>query len=199
MEQFAFSILTTDTSNAHIAQEYYQEKFNEILIDEYQDVNALQENIIAAIKKKGQNNLFMVGDIKQSIYGFRQARPDLFLSKYHAYGQNDDSEKIILSDNFRSTKRVTKTVNSLFNPILTANFGGIDYKKEGQLQFGATYYPADLPTASEYIFTDKKQTQASFEENFGDEMDFSEIQMVIARIKQLKRRKFSSLGSKNTT
>ena len=101
MVQFAFSILTTDTSNAHIAQEYYQEKFNEILIDEYQDVNALQENIIAAIKKKGQNNLFMVGDIKQSIYGFRQARPDLFLSKYHAYGQNDDSEKIILSDNFR--------------------------------------------------------------------------------------------------
>lgn len=190
MEQFAFSILTTDTSNAHIAQEYYQEKFNEILIDEYQDVNALQENIIAAIKKKGQNNLFMVGDIKQSIYGFRQARPDLFLSKYHAYGKNDDSEKIILSDNFRSTKRVTKTVNSLFNPILTANFGGIDYKKEGQLQFGATYYPADLPTASEYIFTDKKQTQASFEENFGDKMDFSEIQMVIARIKQLKKENF---------
>ena len=190
MEQFAFSILTTDTSNAHIAQEYYQEKFNEILIDKYQDVNALQENIIAAIKKKGQNNLFMVGDIKQSIYGFRQARPDLFLSKYHAYGQNDDSEKIVLSDNFRSTKRVTKTVNSLFNPILTANFGGIDYKKEGQLQFGATYYPTDLPTASEYIFTDKKQTQASFEENFGDEMDFSEIQMVIARIKQLKEENF---------
>ncbi|MEJ6075816.1 helicase-exonuclease AddAB subunit AddA [Lactobacillus johnsonii] len=190
MEQFAFSILTTDTSNAHIAQEYYQEKFNEILIDEYQDVNALQENIIAAIKKKGQNNLFMVGDIKQSIYGFRQARPDLFLSKYHAYGQNDDSEKIILSDNFRSTKRVTKTVNSLFDPILTANFGGIDYKKEGQLQFGATYYPSDLPTASEYIFTDKKQTQASLEENFGDEMDFSEIQMVIARIKQLKEENF---------
>ena len=190
MEQFAFSILTTDTSNAHIAQEYYQEKFNEILIDEYQDVNALQENIIAAIKKKGQNNLFMVGDIKQSIYGFRQARPDLFLSKYHAYGQNDDSEKIVLSDNFRSTKRVTKTVNSLFNPILTANFGGIDYKKEGQLQFGATYYPTDLPTASEYIFTDKKQTQASFEENFGDEMDFSEIQMVITRIKQLKEENF---------
>lgn len=52
MEQFAFSILTTDTSNAHIAQEYYQEKFNEILIDEYQDVNALQENIIAAIKRR---------------------------------------------------------------------------------------------------------------------------------------------------
>lgn len=190
MEQFAFSILTTDTSNAHIAQEYYQEKFNEILIDEYQDVNALQEKIITAIKKKGKNNLFMVGDIKQSIYGFRQARPDLFLSKYHTYGQNDDNEKIILSDNFRSTKRVTKTVNSLFNPILTANFGGIDYKKEGQLQFGASYYPTDLPTASEYIFTDKKQTQASFEENFGDEMDFSEIQMIIARIKQLKEENF---------
>ncbi|WP_347283710.1 helicase-exonuclease AddAB subunit AddA [Lactobacillus taiwanensis] len=190
MEQFAFNILTTDTSNAHLAREYYQEKFNEILIDEYQDVNALQENIIRAIKKKGQNTLFMVGDVKQSIYGFRQARPDLFLSKYHAYGQDENSERIVLADNFRSTKRVTETVNVLFNPILTTNFGGIDYKKEGQLQFGADYYPADLPTASEYIFSDKKRTQSAYEEKYGDEIDFSEIQMVIARIKQLKKENF---------
>lgn len=190
MEQFAFNILTTDTSNAHLAREYYQEKFNEILIDEYQDVNALQENIIRAIKKKGQNTLFMVGDVKQSIYSFRQARPDLFLSKYHAYGQDENSERIVLADNFRSTKRVTETVNVLFNPILTTNFGGIDYKKEGQLQFGADYYPADLPTASEYIFSDKKRTQSAYEEKYGDEIDFSEIQMVIARIKQLKKENF---------
>ena len=190
MEQFAFNILTTDTSNAHLAREYYQEKFNEILIDEYQDVNALQENIIRAIKKKGQNTLFMVGDVKQSIYGFRQARPDLFLSKYHAYGQDENSERIVLADNFRSTKRVTETVNVLFNPILTTNFGGIDYKKEGQLQFGADYYPADLPTASEYIFSDKKRTQSAYEEKYGDEIDFSEIQMVIARIKQLTKENF---------
>lgn len=190
MEQFAFNILTTDTSNAHLAREYYQEKFNEILIDEYQDVNALQENIIRAIKKKGQNTLFMVGDVKQSIYGFRQARPDLFLSKYHAYGQDENSERIVLADNFRSTKRVTETVNVLFNPILTTNFGGIDYKKEGQLQFGADYYPADLPTTSEYIFSDKKRTQSAYEEKYGDEIDFSEIQMVIARIKQLKKENF---------
>lgn len=190
MEQFAFNILTTDTSNAHLAREYYQEKFNEILIDEYQDVNALQENIIRAIKKKGQNTLFMVGDVKQSIYGFRQARPDLFLSKYHAYGQDENSERIVLADNFRSTKRVTETVNVLFDPILTTNFGGIDYKKEGQLQFGADYYPADLPTASEYIFSDKKRTQSAYEEKYGDEIDFSEIKMVIARIKQLKKENF---------
>lgn len=190
MEQFAFNILTTDTSNAHLAREYYQEKFNEILIDEYQDVNALQENIIRAIKKKGQNTLFMVGDVKQSIYSFRQARPDLFLSKYHAYGQDENSERIVLADNFRSTKRVTETVNVLFDPILTTNFGGIDYKKEGQLQFGADYYPADLPTASEYIFSDKKRTQSAYEEKYGDEIDFSEIQMVIARIKQLKKENF---------
>lgn len=190
MEQFAFNILTTDTSNAHLAREYYQEKFNEILIDEYQDVNALQENIIRAIKKKGQNTLFMVGDVKQSIYSFRQARPDLFLSKYHAYGQDENSERIVLADNFRSTKRVTETVNVLFDPILTTNFGGIDYKKEGQLQFGADYYPADLPTTSEYIFSDKKRTQSAYEEKYGDEIDFSEIQMVIARIKQLKKENF---------
>lgn len=132
----------------------------------------------------------MVGDVKQSIYSFRQARPDLFLSKYHAYGQDENSERIVLADNFRSTKRVTETVNVLFDPILTTNFGGIDYKKEGQLQFGADYYPADLPTASEYIFSDKKRTQSAYEEKYGDEIDFSEIQMVIARIKQLKKENF---------
>lgn len=61
MEQFAFNILTTDTSNAHLAREYYQEKFNEILIDEYQDVNALQENIIRAIKKKDRTLYLWLG------------------------------------------------------------------------------------------------------------------------------------------
>lgn len=199
MEQLACQILTGQSSKSQLAQKYYRNKFSEILIDEYQDVNELQEQIIQAIKQKGKNNLFMVGDVKQSIYGFRQARPQLFLQKYHDYADDSkDHERIILADNFRSTKNVTKTVNKLFDPILTKDFGGIDYHQEGQLIFGATYYPDDLPVASEFIYTDKQEAQnkQSALASSENEADFAEIQMVIARIKQLKREKFEVFDPK---
>lgn len=190
MEHFAYEILTQGSSKSNLAKEYYQRRFSEILVDEYQDVNELQEHIIQSIKKKGKNSLFMVGDVKQSIYGFRQARPQLFLEKYHAYQEeNDEHERILLSDNFRSTKNVTETVNKLFIPLLTSDFGGIDYKKEGQLNFGAKYYPDGLGTVSEFIFTDAQERQEETEED--DETDFAEIQMVIERIKQLMAEGFT--------
>lgn len=189
MEQFAYQILSSDTSASELARQFYQNKFSEILIDEYQDINPLQESILQAVKKDGQNTLFMVGDVKQSIYGFRQADPSLFLQKYHDFGkQNDDkTERIVLSDNFRSSLPVTKTVNRLFKPVLTTDFGGIDYQKEGQLVFGAKYYPEQLSDASEVIFHEKQNSNSTENEV---EMDFSEIQMVIERIKQFKQEKF---------
>ena len=192
MEQLAYQILTTNSSKSQLAQEYYQNKFSEILIDEYQDVNELQEEIVQAIKKKGKNNLFMVGDVKQSIYGFRQARPQLFLDKYESYAatKDDETERIILADNFRSTKNVTTTVNRLFNPVLTKDFGGINYQAEGELVFGAKYYPDDLDTTSEFIYGDKEDNQVKVAAASNDKEDFAEIQMVIQRIKQLKENNF---------
>lgn len=178
MEQMAYTILSQDTSNSQLARDFYQNKFKEILVDEYQDINPLQENIIQLLKQEGKNNLFMVGDVKQSIYGFRQAEPSLFLKKYHDFGKaNTNNERILLSDNFRSTEPVTKIVNTFFNQILTPDFGGIDYQKEGQLSFGAKYYPNHLNKAAEVLYH-KKNT---------DEKEFSEIQMVIDRIKQFKK------------
>lgn len=79
MEQLAYQILSQDTSSSKMAREFYQNKFKEILVDEYQDINALQEKIIQQVKNPEKNTLFMVGDVKQSIYGFRQAEPSLFL------------------------------------------------------------------------------------------------------------------------
>lgn len=178
MEQMAYTILSQDTSNSQLARDFYQNKFKEILVDEYQDINPLQENIIQLLKQEGKNNLFMVGDVKQSIYGFRQAEPSLFLKKYHEFGKdNNKYERILLSDNFRSTEPVTKVVNTFFNQILTPNFGGIDYQKEGQLIFGAKYYPKHLNKATEVIYHKKSK----------DDKDFSEIQMVIDRIKQFEK------------
>lgn len=185
MEQLAYQILSQDTSSSKMARDFYQNKFKEILVDEYQDINALQEKIIQQIKNPDKNTLFMVGDVKQSIYGFRQAEPSLFLKKYHDFAsdQNEHEERILLSDNFRSTEPVTRTVNTLFNSILSSNFGGINYQKEGQLVFGAHYYPENLPQASEVIVHKKERTDDKEADNT---VDFSEIQMVLARIKQLK-------------
>lgn len=191
MEQIAFQILSQDTSNSQLARDFYQNKFKEILVDEYQDINPLQEQIIQTIKNDGKNTLFMVGDVKQSIYGFRQAEPSLFLKKYHDFGKNTDEtkERILLSDNFRSTKPVTELVNNIFTPLLSNDFGGIDYKKEGQLIFGANYYPDNLSQASEILFHKKENRQNIVEEDADNDVDFSEIQMVIKRIKQFKQEK----------
>ncbi|RVU71728.1 MULTISPECIES: helicase-exonuclease AddAB subunit AddA [Lactobacillus] len=190
MEQLAFKILSQDTSTSQVARDFYQNKFKEILVDEYQDINALQENIIQLLKKEHQNTLFMVGDVKQSIYGFRQAEPSLFLKKYHNYG-NDDlaTKRILLSDNFRSTETVVDFVNDSFNPVLSRDFGGIDYQKEGRLIYGASYYPKHLDKASEIIFHEKQRTSSDNDDDEKDDLDFAEIQMVIARIKQFKEEK----------
>ncbi|MBP2057079.1 ATP-dependent helicase/nuclease subunit A [Lactobacillus colini] len=191
MEQFANKILTQDTSNSNLAKKYYQEKFDEILIDEYQDVNYLQESIIQSIKKKGQNTLFMVGDVKQSIYGFRQAQPDLFLQKYHDFKDNDNSrERIILADNFRSSQAVVDFVNKAFDAILTSDFGGINYKQEARLIHGAQFDRQNtLGIATELLFSRKKnQKDSTFSEDKID--DINQTKMIIERIKQLKNEEF---------
>ena len=188
MEQFAYQILSQDTSNSQMARSFYQTKFKEIMVDEYQDINPLQERILQLIKKDGQNNLFMVGDVKQSIYGFRQAEPSLFLHKYQeaAKDENKQDERILLSANFRSTKPVIKLVNQVFDHVLTTDFGGIDYRKEGQLVLGANYYPEKLPQASELIYSEKDGQDGSTNTEDEDEIDSAEIAMVINRIKQFK-------------
>ena len=188
MEQFAYQILSQDTSNSQMARSFYQTKFKEILVDEYQDINPLQERILQLIKKDGQNNLFMVGDVKQSIYGFRQAEPSLFLHKYQeaAKDENKQDERILLSANFRSTKPVIKLVNQVFDHVLTTDFGGIDYQKEGRLVLGANYYPEKLPQASELIYSEKDGQDGSTNTEDEDEIDSAEIAMVINRIKQFK-------------
>lgn len=185
MEQFAYKILTSNSNNSDLARSYYQNKFSEILVDEYQDVNELQEQIIQVIKEKGKNNLFMVGDVKQSIYGFRQAQPHLFLQKYHQFSNEVQSERIILSDNFRSSKNVTQIVNNIFDALLTENFGGINYQKEGRLQYGATYYPDDLGTSTEFIFSTSNDDKPSITDEEEEVNDLDEINLVITRIKKL--------------
>lgn len=121
----------------------YKEKFDEIYIDEYQDSNYVQEYVLSAISKKTENmpNQFMVGDIKQSIYGFRQAMPEIFLDKYENYTEEEESNytKIILSKNFRSRKQVLDPINYIFSKIMTKECGKCSYVGKERLSVGASY------------------------------------------------------------
>ena len=145
VEHFALKILLKEENGevkpSEIAKKY-QEKFEEIAIDEYQDSNLVQEYILTSISRG--NNIFMVGDVKQSIYKFRQARPDLFLGKYKTYKtkyyktENDDL-KIQLFRNFRSRREVLDFSNMIFASIMSEELGELNYTIEEYLNLGASY------------------------------------------------------------
>lgn len=117
-------------------------QYEEILVDEYQDSNLVQETLIQSISKErfGHPNVFMVGDVKQSIYKFRLARPELFLEKYHLYTSEESQyQKIELHQNFRSRDMVLESINSVFRYIMTNQLGGIEYTEETALHPGAVF------------------------------------------------------------
>lgn len=138
IEHFALTILLKQEEVA----KKYQDKFEEIAIDEYQDSNLVQEYILTAISRK--NNIFMVGDVKQSIYKFRQAMPELFLNKYESYQKKENKKpeedlKIQLFKNFRSKQNVLQFTNLLFENIMSKKLGDIEYDQEEFLNLGANY------------------------------------------------------------
>ena len=144
IEHFALKILVKKENEKHVPADVaksYQEKFTEIAIDEYQDSNLIQEYILNTISRN--NNLFMVGDVKQSIYKFRQARPELFLEKYNTYGDGSGI-KIKLFKNFRSRQEILDLTNIVFNNIMSKQLGDIDYTKEEYLNLGAQYPISEL-------------------------------------------------------
>ena len=144
IEHFALKTLVKKENEKYVPADVaksYQEKFTEIAIDEYQDSNLIQEYILNTISRN--NNLFMVGDVKQSIYKFRQARPELFLEKYNTYGDGSGI-KIKLFKNFRSRQEILDLTNIVFNNIMSKQLGDIDYTKEEYLNLGAQYPISEL-------------------------------------------------------
>ena len=127
MEHICLELLS---NNENVA-DMYKNQFDEILVDEYQDSNLIQEYILNKISK---GNIFMVGDVKQSIYRFRQARPDLFLEKYNSYTMADDDvlsegKKILLFKNFRSNENIINQCNFIFKNTMSKDVGEIDYNE----------------------------------------------------------------------
>ena len=120
----------------------YQQQYREVMIDEYQDSNYVQETLLTAVSgvKNGNENLFMVGDVKQSIYRFRLARPELFMDKYHRFSTEESSrQRIDLHRNFRSRREVVEAVNDIFYPLMEKDLGNVAYDAEAALYAGAEY------------------------------------------------------------
>ncbi len=158
LEHFALEIFTgEDGQPSQIARQFAQ-YFEEILIDEYQDSNLLQEKLLGSIsrEKDGTPNLFMVGDVKQSIYRFRQARPELFAQKLYSYKKEGPYRVVNLHENFRSRRQVLDSVNSLFRKVMLPAVGGIVYDDAAALYPGAEFPETDAePSGAETLEPDK--------------------------------------------
>ena len=147
MEHFALDILVKKEGEKMIrtaAAEEFSDQFAEILIDEYQDSNLVQELLLTSVSRigRGEYNVFMVGDVKQSIYRFRLARPELFMEKYDTYSlENGEKQRIDLHRNFRSRKEVLESVNYLFSQFMVRELGGVEYDADAALYPGAEFAP----------------------------------------------------------
>lgn len=165
LEHFALEILVEEeTGKPTETAKEFQNAYEEIMIDEYQDSNYAQETILRAISREvvGQNNLFMVGDVKQSIYRFRLARPELFMEKFDTYETTDaPCQRIDLHKNFRSRDTVLTFTNDIFYQIMKRNLGGVDYTDEAALYCGADYPAGEKEDAfdSEILLTTTQELE----------------------------------------
>ncbi len=183
LEHYALELLDyEEVSN------YYRNKFKYIYIDEYQDSNEVQETIINRIKRN--NNLFMVGDVKQSIYRFRQADPGIFMSKFEEYtNQNNKKNMLInLNKNFRSRKEILNSINYLFNKIMSKKLGEVEYLRENYLYNGINFETNEISEDVELNIFNKTKDE---DNNDIDEeillLENSEIEakMAATKIKEL--------------
>lgn len=190
IEHYALNILAYENEEGEYAPTKTAQEmacdYHEIMIDEYQDSNLVQEIILNAISKRGDgtSNIFMVGDVKQSIYKFRLARPELFLEKYDTYpaagreevcrGQSD-CEKIVLSKNFRSRRQVLDFCNAVFRQIMVKELGGISYDEDNMLYPGMEFPEDSDKYRTEIMFVDMDEEDDSDEDTLAN----AELEAVI--------------------
>jgi len=207
LEHLCLRILTREEDNRILPSRTaldYREYFDEIMVDEYQDSNMVQEIIIRMISRYDSDkpNVFMVGDVKQSIYRFRQANPELFLDKYNTYGldKDDKNRKVLLYKNFRSRKEVINAVNFIFSTIMSVDAGELDYTDEEALNPGADFKECTaenakaggcvefhLIQAGEEASHDDTGTEDNNDEDFPEDTDENETAELIDNIQSEAR------------
>lgn len=196
IEHYALKILTVDGSAKKPSDVAAQlsDFYDEIFIDEYQDSNDVQEEILTSIagRRQGKPHMFMVGDVKQSIYGFRMAKPDLFIEKSESYSAADDGDniRIDLHKNFRSTGKVLELCNYIFERSMTKLTGKIEYDEDEKLFYGARYdkLPCKSDNCELLIYNTHKDEEAlSVKEEGISQLSKTEaeLRMIAARIRQI--------------
>lgn len=185
MEHYALDILIKKEGDKYLPTDValaYRDYFEEIMIDEYQDSNDVQEMILSAVsrEKEAKGNRFMVGDVKQSIYGFRLARPEIFIEKYDLFSKNPQyGTKIDLSQNFRSRAEVVDAVNAVFEKCMQKEVGGVDYTDEARLVRGAKYEQSESDYKAEFLYFNPKEKESAVKDTQ------YEAEMVAHRISEL--------------
>ncbi|AQP54434.1 helicase-exonuclease AddAB subunit AddA [Vagococcus penaei] len=195
LEHFTLAILANNTTGEWVGTEastYYRQKFKEILVDEYQDINQLQESILYWLRQPDaeQGNFFMVGDVKQSIYAFRLADPTLFIDKYTTYANEIGGRRIILAENFRSRSQVLDFTNYVFMQLMTHDLGQIDYDENAKLITGFTAYPEEANYETEIMIyeseTEDEETDSIETLDFViDDKTEGELLLIGLKIKEL--------------
>ena len=162
----------------------YQKRFHEVMVDEYQDTNHIQERMLELLSNS--HNRFMVGDIKQSIYRFRQADPQIFNEKFHRFVKNnEEGQLILLKENFRSSSEVLDATNDVFKHLMDEEVGEISYDGMHQLIFGNTDLQANPENKAEVLLYDKDDDGDSDEEELATNKLTGEMRMVIKEILHL--------------
>ena len=169
-------------------REAYQERFHEVMVDEYQDTNHIQERMLELLSNG--HNRFMVGDIKQSIYRFRQADPQIFNEKFQRYAQNPQEGKLILlKENFRSSSEVLSATNDVFVRLMDQEVGEINYDSMHQLVFANTKLTPNPDNKAEFLLYDKDDNGQEKEESQADTKLTGEMRLVIKEILKLHQEK----------
>lgn len=211
LEHFSLEILTEKDHAGKIMPSSValslRDKYEEIMIDEYQDSNLVQEVILSLVSKRemGNPNVFMVGDVKQSIYRFRQAKPELFLEKYQRYSEESGGKdrKVMLYKNFRSRKEIIYGVNWVFRQLMTDYIGEIDYCEKEFLNFGA-FFESDesdkyhleihLLDLSEDEVEDREISQSDNDEILEENAEEEDLEKVQAEARIVAKRIMELVG-----
>ena len=169
-------------------REAYQERFHEVMVDEYQDTNHIQERMLELLSNG--HNRFMVGDIKQSIYRFRQADPQIFNEKFQRYAQNPQEGKLILlKENFRSSSEVLSATNDVFERLMDQEVGEINYDSMHQLVFANSKLTPNPDNKAEFLLYDKDDSGQEEEESQTETKLTGEMRLVIKEILKLHQEK----------
>lgn len=186
---------------------FYRKQFKEVLVDEYQDINQLQENILFWLRSPEEKagNFFMVGDVKQSIYSFRLADPTLFIDKYNAFAKGEGGRRIVLAENFRSRGDVLSFTNFVFTQLMDASVGQLDYDNQARLVHGFKDFPDSTDFKTEVLIFENDGLENSEEEVSEDESseDFviddkteGEIRIIGNKIRELMQNGFQVYDKK---